>query len=74
MTGADPQARRHLDRFLADVGKRPLRLGCSTVSHRDLGFCCSCVDVTVGEEVAGWRLLAMAERGMVDWTKQEVSA
>lgn len=74
MSDAEPQVRQHLDRFLAEVGKHPPRLGCSMVSHRDLGFCCSCREAALGEEVAAWRLLAMAERGMVDWTKDEVPA
>lgn len=70
MSEADPIAQQHFDRFVADVGARPLSLGCSTVAHRDLGFCSSCA--TVAWELDGWRLLAMAERGMVDWTEPGV--
>jgi len=53
------------------------RLGCSLSAHRDLGYCSGCPPTPerheAGErrlgaayELAGWRLLAMAERGVPD--------
>lgn len=60
--------------LLANLTKRwgkPPRLGCSTVAHRELGFCAGCFDRNVNDprlgtahELSGWRLLAMAERGL----------
>lgn len=41
------------------------RLGCSLVSHRDLGFCSGCHGYDAGQEMAGWRLLAIRQRGHV---------
>lgn len=40
---------------------RPLRLGCSTISHDRLGFCWGCVPGEDGPvyELMGWRLLAL---------------
>ena len=41
------------------------RLGCSLVAHRDLGFCAACQrDDGDLREIAGWRSLAMVERGI----------
>jgi hypothetical protein len=78
MTDTDPHARQMLTDYAAQHG-RPLGLGHSTVSHRDLGYCSACVreggrSDGVALELNGWRLLAMAERGMVDWTRPGVIA
>jgi hypothetical protein len=59
-----------IDRELAWVQEqalapRPLRLGCTTVSHNRLGFCAACVprdnphDLDL--ELLGWRLLALRD-------------
>jgi hypothetical protein len=53
--------------MLADFRKRhahPPRLGCGLVAHRDLGFCSACHKHGSSGEITGWRLLAMAERGI----------
>lgn len=69
MSDVDPIAREHLEQIAARHG-RPMRLGCSTVAHRDLGFCAACVPDSGQErfgaatELSGWRLLAIAERGI----------
>jgi hypothetical protein len=58
--------RDHLDRLTAEVGSRPIQLGCVTVSHGRFGFCSVCVgraegpDAGAGTELSAWRLLAMA--------------
>ena len=73
MTGdAHPPARRLLDDMRVRYG-RAARAGCELNAHRDLGFCAFCalpdhiVHVTpVDVELAGWRLLAMAQRGIPD--------
>ncbi len=68
---ADTSARRMLDGYAARHGTPPI-LGCSLVAHRDLGFCSGCRSPYDGQrngperELAGWRLLAMAERGVPD--------
>lgn len=65
----DSTARQMLDDY-ARRHSGGLRLGCSLVAHRDLGYCSNCVSphdgerVGVDRELAGWRLLAMAERGI----------
>jgi hypothetical protein len=59
--------RDHLDRYRREYGQ-PIRLGCSTIAHDRLGYCAVCVrdregpDVAASAELAGWRLLAMAEQ------------
>lgn len=69
----DDTSRRLLDDYAKRHGTAA-RLGCSTVAHRDLGYCSGCLSPhddgkTVGaaRELAGWRLLAMAERGVPPW-------
>jgi hypothetical protein len=64
---------RHLLEALKVRYAHPIRLGCSTVAHRDLGFCSACVVPskaadTIGRmiENSGWRLMAIAERGYPD--------
>lgn len=42
------------------------RLGHELTAHRDLGFCQFCHPAGVQGELMGWRLLAMAERGVPD--------
>lgn len=66
----DDVSRRMLAGMAARHGRQP-RLGCSTIAHRDLGFCARCIDSPSGDprlgasyELSGWRLLAMAQRGM----------
>jgi hypothetical protein len=64
-------ARQMLENYAARHGAQPV-LGCSLVAHRDLGFCSNCRSPHDGQrnrmerEIAGWRLLAMAERGVPD--------
>jgi hypothetical protein len=57
-----------IDRELAHVHERagaprPVRLGCSTISHDRLGFCWGCVTGEDGPvyELMGWRLLALRD-------------
>ena len=60
------RARRELDRLAAERG-RPAGLGHELNAHRDLGFCAGCVPLGFGgatDELHGWRLLAIAERGV----------
>lgn len=65
MTG-HPGARQQL-RELTERHNHAPKLGCSLVSHRDLGFCAGCVTPDGQDtELAAWRLLAMAERGVPD--------
>jgi hypothetical protein len=53
---------------------QPIRLGCNTVAHRDLGFCSGCAvpgkkaadEIGPLMELSGWRLMAIAERGVPD--------
>jgi hypothetical protein len=58
--------RDHLDRYRRDCA-RPIELGCSTIAHAKLGYCAVCLrrdegpDAAASLELAGWRLLAMAE-------------
>ncbi len=42
----------------------PPRLGCELNAHRDLGFCAFRPGRDVYDEVQGWRLLAIRERGV----------
>lgn len=52
---------------LAQIRKmleQPPRLGCELNAHRDLGFCELCTPEGARNELAGWRLLAIAQRGV----------
>lgn len=63
-----PEEREIVERFAAagdPYADETPRLGCSLVSHRDLGFCSGCHGYDVGQEMAGWRLLAIRQRGHV---------
>jgi hypothetical protein len=68
-------ARQMLNAYAARHGAPPV-LGCSLVAHRDLGYCSGCRSPHDGQrngadrELAGWRLLAMAERGVPDQPKR----
>lgn len=42
----------------------PPRLGCELAAHRDLGFCAACADGGKDTELMGWRLRALANRGV----------
>jgi hypothetical protein len=70
----DNPSRQMLDAYAARHGGPPL-LGCSLVAHRDLGYCSGCRSPHDGKcngadrELSGWRLLAMAERGIPDQPK-----
>lgn len=60
------RARLELDRLAADRG-RPTGLGHELNAHRDLGYCAFCAPGGLGgamDELQGWRLLAIAERGV----------
>lgn len=57
------RARVELDAYRAALG-RELRLACSLVSHRDLGFCVACTVEGAALELMCWRLLAIVERGV----------
>lgn len=46
------------------------RLGCELNAHRDLGFCAWCPGKTKEDELQGWRLLAIAERGVAAQPKR----
>lgn len=65
----DSTSRRMLTDYAARHGADP-GLGCSLTAHRDLGYCSACTSPHDGKrngaerELAGWRLLAMAERGI----------
>lgn len=69
MPDEDSTSRRMLTDFAARHGAEP-GLGCSLVAHRDLGMCSACKSPHDGQrngakrELACWRLLAMAERGV----------
>ena len=70
MTGGSAPARAALESYRACYA-HPARLGCSLVAHRDLGFCTGCLRADDGVcaadlELAAWRLLAAAERGVPD--------
>lgn len=45
---------------------RPATIGHDLTAHRDLGFCQACHPQGMSGELIGWRLLAMAERGVPD--------
>lgn len=68
-SSGDPTSRQMLEGWAARHGAPPA-LGCSLVAHRDLGLCSACRSPYDGKrndperEMAGWRLLAMAERGI----------
>lgn len=64
MTG-NAKAAEQLAEMRAAYGTEP-RLGCDLAAHRDLGFCAHCPVGSVRIEVTGWRLLALAERGVPD--------
>ena len=64
-----------IDRELAWVKEQagapqPVALGCSTISHDRLGFCCYCRSHSVPErttlELMGWRLLALRDKASVN--------
>jgi hypothetical protein len=40
---------------------KPPRIGCSTVAHTKLGWCCKCPDVCAVAEVMAWRCYAMGD-------------
>lgn len=68
MTAPERGAAKTLAELRERYGREP-RLGCSLVAHRDLGYCAHCPSPdmytpSIDREVAGWRLLAMAERGV----------
>lgn len=66
-------ARTMLDAYAA-TNRTYTRLGCDLTAHRDLGFCAVCR--TAPTELLGWRLLAMAERGipLQPWQQQNDSS
>jgi hypothetical protein len=70
-TAPDAQSRRMFEDFSARHRRPASQLGCSLPAHRDLGFCALCIgqahrnrEFGRSTEIAGWRLLAMAERGI----------
>lgn len=63
-TAGDALSAQMLNQYRARHGSAPARLGCGLVAHRDLGFCSACHEHGSSGEVTGWRLLAMAERGI----------
>lgn len=56
-------ARQMLDALRDEHSQEP-RLGCELNAHRDLGFCACCANVESIDELIGWRLLAIVERGV----------
>ena len=68
MSAPERGAAKTLAELRKQYGREP-RLGCSLVAHRDLGYCAHCPSPdmytpSIDREIAGWRLLAMAERGV----------
>lgn len=68
----DEPSRRLLDALKVRYAQ-PIRLGCSTVAHRDLGFCAGCAvpgkaadEIGPLIELSGWRLMSLAEKGHPD--------
>jgi hypothetical protein len=69
------QAREHLN-ALTEEYAHPARLGCELSAHRDLGFCAMCARpgasrLAQDTELMGWRLLAIAQRGVARWTERD---
>lgn len=51
------------DPFAPTIEPREPRLGCVLTAHRDIGYCCFCAGLNEYDELAGWRHLAIQEKG-----------